>query len=285
MITRDDALSMLREAASKWNAHNAPRLGASLAYYTLLSLAPLSILLVAICGLVFTRSAAESSLLGQLQGIVGHSAANTLRTVLDTAHHRRSGAIAGVVAVVVLFFGASGVFVELRDSLNLIWDAHSSGWRGWRDLAAQRLTSFVAVLGLGFLLLISLVLSAALGVLGRFFGGFIPAGAAVGGETLNLVISPLAVAALFALIFKFVPEVPIAWRDVVVGAIVTSILFSVGRVALSFYLRTAGVGSAYGAAGSVVAFVVWVYYSAQIFFFGAILTRVYADKYGSRAIQ
>lgn len=285
MITRDDALSMLRDAASKWNAYNAPRLGASLAYYTLLSLAPLSILLVAICGLVFTRSAAESSLLGQLQGIVGHSAANTLRTVLDSAHQRRSGAIASVVAVVVLFFGASGVFVELRDSLNLIWDAHSGAWRGWGDLVIQRLTSFVAVLGLGLLLLISLVLSAALGLLSRFFGDLIPAGAAIGGEMLNLVVSPLAVAALFALIFKFVPDVPIAWRDVVIGAVVTSILFSVGRVALSFYLRTAGVGSAYGAAGSLVAFVVWVYYSAQIFFFGAILTRVYADTHGSRAIQ
>jgi membrane protein len=285
MITRGEALSMLRDTASKWNAHNAPRLGASLAYYTLLSLAPLSILLVAICRLVFTRSAAESNLLGQLQGIVGHSAANTLRTVLDSTHHRGTGVVAGTVAVVILFFGASGVFVELRDSLNLIWDAHSTAWRGWRVLAAQRLTSFVAVLALGFLLLVSLILSAALGLLGRFFSDLVPAGAAVGGETLNLVISPLAVAALFALIFKFVPDVPIAWRDVVVGAVVTSILFSVGRVALSFYLRTAGIGSAYGAAGSVVAFVVWVYYSAQIFFFGAILTRVYADKHGSRALS
>jgi membrane protein len=285
MITRDDALAMLRDAASKWNAHNVPRLGASLAYYTLLSLAPLSILLVAISRLVFTRRAAESNLLEQLQAIVGHSAADTLRTVLDTTHHRHSGVVAGVAAVIVLFFGASGVFVELRDSLNLIWDAHTGAWVGWRTMIAQRLTSFVAVLALGFLLLVSLILSAALGVLTQFFGDLLPAGAAISGEALNLIVSPLVVASLFALIFKFVPDVPIAWRDVVIGAIVTSLLFSVGRVALSFYLRTAGVGSAYGAAGSVVAFVVWVYYSAQIFFFGAILTRVYADKHGSRAIQ
>jgi membrane protein len=284
MITRDEALSMLRDAASRWNAHNAPRLGASLAYYTLLSLAPLSILLVAICRLLFTRSAAESNLLWQLQSIVGHSAASALQSVLDTTHHRRTGVVAGTIAVVVLFFGASGVFVELRDSLNLIWNAHSTAWRGWRTLVAQRLTSFVAVLALGFLLLVSLILSAALGVLGRFFGDLVPAGAAMGGEALNLIVSPLAAAALFALIFKFVPDVPIAWRDVVIGAVVTSVLFSVGRVALSFYLQTAGVGSAYGAAGSLIAFVVWVYYSAQIFFFGAILTRVYADKHGSRAL-
>lgn len=285
MITRDEAVSMLRAAASKWDAHNAPRLGASLAYYTLLSLAPLSILLVAICRLVFTRSAAESNLLRQLQAIVGHSAATTLQSVFDATHHRGSGVIAGVAAIVTLFFGASGVFVELRDSLNLIWDARVSTWRGWRALITQRLTSFAAVLALGFLLLVSLVLSAALGVIGRFFGNLVPAGTAIGGEVVNLVVSPLAAAVLFALIFKFVPDVPIDWRDVVVGAVVTSILFTIGRGALSFYLRTAGIGSAYGAAGSLVAFVVWVYYSAQIFFFGAILTRVYADKHGSRALQ
>ncbi len=285
MITRDDALAMLRDAASKWNAHNVPRLGASLAYYTLLSLAPLSILLVAICRLVFTRRVAESNLLGQLQAIVGVSVANTLQTVLDTTHHRRSGAIASIVAVVILFFGASGVFVELRDSLNLIWDARSSDWHGWRAVVVQRLTSFAAVLALGFLLLVSLLLSAALGVLTQFFGDLLPAGAVISGEALNLILSPLAIAALFSLIFKFVPDVPIAWRDVLIGAVVTTILFSIGRMALSFYLRTTGVGSAYGAAGSVVAFVVWVYYSAQIFFFGAILTRVYADNHGSRAIQ
>jgi membrane protein len=284
MITRDEALSMLRDAGSKWNAHNAPRLGASLAYYTLLSLAPLLILLVAICGLVFTRSAAESNLLRQLQSVLGNSGANAVRTVFESAHHRGTGAIASTVAIVALFFGASGVFVELRDSLNLIWDARRSSWLGWRDVVAQRLVSFVAVLCLGFLLLLSLVVSAALGVIGRFFGDLVPAGAAVGAEMLNLVVAPLGIAVLFGLIFKFVPDVPIAWRDVIVGAVVTSILFSIGRAALSFYLRTTGVGSAYGAAGSLVALVVWVYYSAQIFFFGAILTRVYADKHGSRAL-
>jgi membrane protein len=285
MITRNEAFSMLRAAASKWDAHNAPRLGASLAYYTLLSLAPLSILLVAICRLVFTRSAAESNLIRQLQNIVGYSAATTLQTVFDATRHRGSGVIAGVAAIVILFFGASGVFVELRDSLNLIWDVRGSAWRGWRAVITQRLASFAAVLALGFLLLVSLILSAALGVIGRFFGDLVPASAAIGGEALNLVVSPLAAAVLFALIFKFVPDVPIDWRDVIVGAVVTSILFTIGRAALSFYLRTAGVGSAYGAAGSLVAFVVWVYYSAQIFFFGAILTRVYADKHGSRALQ
>lgn len=286
MITRDEVLSLLGAAGSRWNAHNAPRLGASLAYYALLSLAPLLILLVAIGSLVFTRTAAESNLLLQLEGIFGHSGAQTLRAVFANTHnHRGSGAVAGILAVVTLFFGASGVFVELRDSLNLIWDVPGGAWHGWRGMVAQRLVSFVTVLALGCLLVLSLILSAALGVIGRFFGGLVPAGAALGGEVLNLIVSPIAIAVLFALIFKFVPDVPIAWRDVVIGAVATSILFSLGRAGLSFYLRTAAVGSAYGAAGSMVALVVWVYYSAQIFFFGAILTRVYADKRGSRAIH
>lgn len=285
MITGHEALSLLRAAASKWNAYSAPRLGAALAYYTLLSLAPLLILLVAICGVVVTRTTAESNLLRQLQGVVGHSEVNALRSILDNARQAGSGTIASVLAVVALFFGASGVFVELRESLNLIWDAHSSRWGGWRAMVAQRLASFVAILALGILLLASLIVSTVLGIVGRFFSDLIPGGAVIGAELLNLIVTPLGVAVLFALIFKFVPDVPIDWRDVVAGAVVTSILFSAGRAALSFYIGTAGIGSAYGAAGSLVAFVAWVYYSAQIFFFGAILTRVYADMHGSRALH
>lgn len=285
MITRKEAFSLLGAAASRWNAHNAPRLGAALAYYALLSLAPLSILLVAMCSLVFSRSDAESNLLQHLESIFGYAGAHTLRTIFDAIHRRGSGGVASVAAIATLLFGASGVFVELRDSLNLIWDVPASGRQGWRGMVAQRLVSFVTVLALGCLLLLSLVLSATLGVIGRFFGGLLPASAAIGGEALNLIVSPIVIAVLFALIFKFVPDAPIAWRDVVMGAVATSLLFSVGRAILSFYFRTAGIGSAYGAAGSLVVLVVWVYYSAQIFFFGAILTRVYADKHGSRALH
>jgi membrane protein len=284
MITGKEALSLLSASASRWNAHNAPRLGASLAYYALLSLAPLSILLVAIASLLFSRSAAESNLLQQLEGIVGHSGAQTLRTVIDASHHPGSGVIAGAVAAGTLFFGASGVFVELRNSLNQIWDVPEKPW-GWRGLVTQRLVSFVTILALGCLLLVSLLATTVLGLLSRFLGDLIPPGTIAGGEILNLLVSPVIIAVLFALIFKFVPDVPIAWRDVLGGAVITSILFSLGRTGFSFYLRTAGIGSAYGAAGSLVALVVWVYYSAQIFFFGAILTRVYAERRSSRALH
>lgn len=285
MITGKEALSLLGASVSRWNAHNAPRLGASLAYYALLSLAPLSILLVAIASLIFSRSVAESNFLQQLERVVGSSGAQTLRTVIDASHHPGSGAIAGIAAAGALFFGASGVFVELRNSLNLIWDVPAQPWAGWRGLITQRLVSFVTILVLGGLLLVSLLVTAVLGVIGRFLGDLIPAGTVIVGEILNLIVSPVIIAALFALIFKFVPDVPVAWRDVLGGAVVTSILFSLGRTGLSFYLRTAGVGSAYGAAGSLVALVVWVYYSAQIFFFGAILTRIYAERHGSRALH
>jgi membrane protein len=283
-VTRKETFRILRTAAAAWMTHNVPRLGASLAFYALFSLAPLLILGVAICGLVFNRTTAEARLLGQIQEIIGHVGAQSLKMVLDSTHETKTGIVATAVAVVALLFGASGVFVELRDSLNTIWDAPKAG-SDWRGMIGQRLSSFAMVLALGFLLLASLLVSTVLGVIERFFTNLVPIDAALAGQALNWVVSLLAAAILFALVFKFVPDVPIAWRDVVAGAIVTSILFHAGRTLLSLYLSTAGVGSAYGAAGSLVVFVVWVYYSAQIFFFGAILTRVYADQRGSRRVR
>lgn len=275
-MRRNETFALLRAAAGKWDEHHAPRLGASLAYYTLLSLAPLLILLMAICGFAFGRSAAEANLLHQARELVGYSGANTLKTLIDSAHQAKNGIIAGVAAVVTVVFGASGVFVELQDSLNLIWDAPPRKF-GWLTVIKQRVVSFGMVLALGFLLLVSLLLSAGLSVVEKYFSGLISMHAVALGEVANFVISLVAVAVLFALIFKFVPDVPIDWRDVVLGAVATAILFSIGRALLGLYLKTAGVGSTYGAAGSLVALVVWIYYSAQIFFFGAVFTRVYAD--------
>ena len=274
---------VIKGAAVQWNDHNAPRLGAALAYYTLLSIAPLLILIVAIFGLAFDKNTAEQNLLGQVSGMAGESAARALKGVLDTAHRSGSGIFATVAAMVTLLFGASGVFMELRESLNTIWDAPPQTGSNWRTLVWQRLVSFGMVLALGFLLLVSLVLSAALAVVSNFFNNYIPVKAAILGETANFIIPLIAIAALFALIYKFVPDVPIAWRDVTIGAVVTAILFQIGKALLALYLATAGVGSAYGAAGSLVAFVVWVYYSAQIFFFGAVFTHVYANTFGTHA--
>jgi membrane protein len=276
------AFDLLKSTATKWNDHDAPRLGAALAYYTLLSLAPLAILIVGICGLVFSQSSAEQQLFSQARELVGYQGAKTLQTLADSAHHSKGGFVAGIIAVVTLFFGASGVFVELRDSLNTIWDAPEPSQSGVSGFILRRLVTFGMVLALGFLLLVSLVVSAALGIVEKYFMGLIPMHAAIAGEMANVVFSLTAIAALFGLIFKFVPDVKIAWQDVVIGALVTALLFTIGRSLLAFYMSTAAVGSTYGAAGSLVALVVWVYYSAQIFFFGAVFTRVYAEYCGSR---
>lgn len=282
-VTQQEVWTLLKETASEWSAHNAPRLGAALAYYALLSIAPLLILLVAICGLVFDKNTAEHQLLAQVQDMVGPSAAKSLKAVLDNAHQTGSGIFASAVALITLLFGASGVFVELRDSLNTIWNAPPRPTSTWRDIVLQRLVSFGMVLALGFLLLVSLAMSTALAVITKFFEGYLPMKAAVWGEVANFIIPLIAISILFALIFKFVPDVPVDWRDVAIGAVATALLFQIGKALLALYLATAGVGSTYGAAGSLVAFVVWVYYSAQIFFFGAIFTQVYAKMFGSKS--
>jgi membrane protein len=274
---------LLKSTASKWSEHNAPRLGAALAYYMLLSIAPLVVLLVAICGIVFKRTVAERELLLTIRGVAGSTAADTVRMLLENARYAGSGMVATGVALIALLFGASGVFVELRASLNTIWDAPRRSSPAWRDFMWQRLVSFAMVLALTFLLLTSVIISASLTAAGKFFHGLIPLHDVIVSQALESIASFAAIWALFALIFKFVPEVPIAWRDVSIGAGVTALFFTIGKSVLALYIGTAGVGSTYGAAGSLVALVVWVYYSAQIFFFGAEFTRVYADSFGSHS--
>lgn len=284
-MTFKDFLALSKSAAAKWSAHNAPRLGASLAYYTLLSLAPLLVLIVAICGLVLSKSEVERDLLRQVQSVFGYAGVKTIKMLIDNTHQASTGVVATVVALVTLLFGASGVFIELRSSLNTIWDAPPRESSNWWDVILQRLVSFGMVLSLGFLLLVSLLLTTAIGLVEKFFGQLVPVHFVLFGEILNAVFSVVAIALLFALIFKFVPELPIRWREVAVGAVATAILFTLGKYLLALYLATAGVGSTYGAAGSLVAMVVWVYYSAQIFFFGAVFTRAYADRLGSSAAK
>jgi membrane protein len=283
-VERPRIWSLLKKTASEWNDRNAPRLGAALAYYTLLSVAPLLVFLVAICGLAFGHSAAQQKILGQVREVGGPQVARALLAILRNARHASSGILASAAALAAVLFGASGVFLELRESLNTIWDApRRSSISFWKDLIWQRLISFGMMLALGFLLLVSLVFSATLAVVLKFFNNYLPLRAAVFGELANFLIPLIAISGLFALIYKFVPDVPIKWRDVTVGAVVTAVLFQIGKALLALYLATAAVGSAYGAAGSLVAFVVWVYYSAQIFFFGAIFTHVYASATNARA--
>ncbi len=277
-MTARTAKDLLQTTFSRWNAHNAPRLGAALAYYTLLSMAPLVILLVAICALVLNKSSAEQQVLDQTRELIGAGAANALAGVIGNTQHKGTGILATVIAVVTLFFGASGVFLELRNALNMIWEVPAPTSSGVVTLIRERLAAFAMVASLGVFLLGSLLLSTAFGVMTKLAGGWVPVPDQIAAETLSFLVSFVALTVLFGLIYRFVPNVHVLWHDVAIGAVATAFLFTLGKLLLSFYLTTAGVGSAYGAAGSLVAFVVWVYYSAQIFFFGAEFTKTYADK-------
>lgn len=265
----------LKETFADWNKHEAPRLGAALAFYTILSLSPLVILVVALVGLFFDRSTAQTHILNQVQGMIGAEGGKAVESMLANAHKPSSGILGTIVGLLTLLFGASGVFGELRSAMNKIWEVPPKETSGIWGMLRERFFSFGMVLSIGFLLMVSLVLSTALAAIGKFFGGILPVPASVL-AIANFLFSFLAIAVLFALIFKFVPETKIPWRDVRVGAIATALLFTIGKTLIGLYLGKASVGSAYGAAGSLIVVIVWVYYSAQIFFFGAEFTHVYA---------
>jgi membrane protein len=270
------------ETVSAWFAINAPRLGAALSYYTVLSIAPLLVLCIGLAGLVFGKEAAQGQIAYQIQNVVGPQGGAIIQGLVRSAAQPSTGIAATAVGLVMLLFGASAVFGELRDSLNLVWNVQSTTGGGLMGMLKYRFFSFALVLGIGFLLLVSLLLSAGLAAAGKFFESYLPLNAAVL-HAINLVLSFAAITVLFALLYKVVPDVRIEWEDVWIGAAVTSLLFSFGKYLIGLYLGQASVGSAYGAAGSLVVFLVWVYYSAQIFFLGAEFTRLFSERHGSRA--
>ncbi|BAY69023.1 YihY/virulence factor BrkB family protein [Anabaena sp. FACHB-709] len=274
---------LFQEAFQEWNDDKASRLAAALAYYTVFSIAPLLIIVIAIAGAVFGEEAARGEIVQQIQGLVGRDGAEFIETAIQNVDRPKTGTIASLISIALLLLGATGVFIELQDSLNTIWEVQPKPGRGVKNIFRQRFLSFGMVLGIGFLLLVSLVISTVLSTLVNYFGGLLP-GVDFLWQLVNFIISFAITTLLFALIFKVLPDVRITWNDVLVGAILTSILFSIGRFLLGQYLGNAGFGSAYGAAGSVVLILAWVYYTAQILFFGAEFTQVYARKYGRRIV-
>ncbi len=278
-----DLKVLFAESVEQWSAHKGPRLGASLAFYTLLSLAPLLLVVVTIGGLVFGREAAQSQVVWQVHQVVGPSGAKAIETLLDGAHNTQHGILATLLGVITLFFGASGVLVELRDALNTIWGVPSrvsSGLQSVLAMVKERLFSFALVLATGFLLVVSLAVNAWIAALGRFAMPL-----PLSEEMLqigNALVSFVVITGLFAAIYRIMPETRIEWRDVVLGAAVTSLLFTVGRVLIGLYLGKAAFASTYGATASFVLLIVWVYYSGQIFFLGAEFTRAFAMRHGSR---
>ncbi|HWC51310.1 MAG TPA: YihY/virulence factor BrkB family protein [Nitrospira sp.] len=275
--------SLIKEAVNDWSHDRAPRLGAALAYYTVFSLVPFLVVIIALIGMVFGEEAARSAILSQIATLVGEQSAAAIKDMIQRAEQPSTGLIATGLAVVTLLFGASGVFGQLQDALNTVWGIEPKEGRGIWGFVKDRFLSFVAVLGTGFLLLVSLILSSALAAIGDWFSGLLPLPETVL-HLLNFALSFAVITGLFALIFKILPDAKVAWKDVRVGAVLTAGLFTVGKYALGLYLGKSNVASAYGAAGSLVLILLWVYYSAQILLFGAEFTQVYANRFGERII-
>lgn len=271
----------LRRTAANWIFHDAPRLGASLAFYTILSMSPLVLLAVAIAALVFDRASAQNELLYQVEEMVGTDGRLLIAGILESAKKPAAGAIASTISVLTLLFGASGVFSELRAALNRIAGGENDETIHFYQLVRERLFSFGMVLAIGFLLMVTLLFSATLAAIGRVWGPILPAPPEVL-EALNFVISFVSIAGLFALMFRYIPDQTVPWRDVAAGSFATALLFTFGKTLIGLYLGKASVGSTYGAAGSLMVITVWVYYSAQIFFFGAEFTHVWAQMRAER---
>jgi membrane protein len=272
--------NMIKATFADWSEDNATRLAAALAYYTAFAIAPLLVIAIAIAGFFLGREAATNQISGQVSGLLGQTAGDAVNGMVQAASNRQgSGIIATIIGIATLLFGASGVFGELQNALNTIWEVAPKPNQGIMATIKQRFFSFAMVAGVGFLLLVSLIVSAALGAIGHFFGGDNPT---LIWSVINFVVSFGVTTLLFALVFKIVPDVKIQWSDVWIGAAATALLFTIGKAALGWYLGQQSTTSAYGAAGSFVALLLWVYYTAQIVFLGAEFTQVYARTYGSK---
>ena len=273
-------VAIAKDTFAAYNEDKVPRLGAALAYYTLFSLAPLLMIVIAVASVIFGQDAAAGRIAGEIQGLVGEKGAEAIQAMLQNAStEKASGIIATIVGLATLLFGASGVFGELQDALNTIWGVKPREGRGLFDMVKDRFFSFAMVLGIVFLLLVSLVVSAALAALDKFGSGRVPS---LMMHSLDLVVSVAVVALLFAMIFKILPDVRIAWRHVWIGAFATSVLFTLGKILIGLYLGRSSVASAFGAAGSLVVVLVWIYYSAQILFLGAEITKAYTRRHAGK---
>lgn len=275
--------ALLKETFQEWQEDKTSRLAASLAYYTVFSLAPLLIIAIAIAGAIFGEEAARGEIVGQIQGLVGTEGAQAIQAAIENASQPDVSSVASLLSVIALLFGASGVFAQLQDALNTVWEVKEKPGRGVKGFIRKRVLSFSAVLGIGFLLLVSLVVSAVLSALNSYLSNLLP-GIDFFWELLNFAISFGVITLLFALMYKYLPDVKIKWSDVWIGAAITALLFTIGKFLLGLYLGRGSFASTYGAAGSLVIILAWVYYSAQILFFGAEFTQVYARRFGSQIV-
>ena len=282
-MTLQNFYQLAKKSVMAWIDDYAPSMGAAISYYTVFSIAPLMIIVIAVAGFVWGREAVQGEIVGQLSGLIGKEGAQGIQALIESASQPTQGLVATAISIVVLVIGATTVFAELQSSMDRIWRAPKAPQvSGIWALVRSRLLSLGFILGLGFLLLVSLVSSAGLAAVGSWANGLLP-----GWETLlfvvNIVFSIGITTVLFAMIFKVMPQVKLGWRDVWTGALVTAVLFEVGKWLISLYIGKSSVTSSFAAAGSLVVLLVWVYYSAQIFLLGAEFTWVYANEHGSLA--
>jgi membrane protein len=270
---------LIKDTAQRWTHDAAPRMAAALSYYTAFSIAPLLLLVVSIAGLVFGKDAAQGQIVTQMSGLIGHRSAAALQSMIQAAHHPAKGALATAIGLISLLAGATGVLSELKSSLNHIWGTDEPG--GITALFKQNIQYFGIIFAIGFLLLVSLAVSAAVAATGKWVSGVLPVPEFLL-HLVNSLVSLGIVTLLFGCIYKILPNTWIAWKDVWVGSAVTAFLFELGKIVLGLYLGKGTVGSSYGAAGSILIILLWVYYSGLIFYFGAEFTKVYADRFGSR---
>lgn len=272
---------VLKKAGSGFVDDNVMKLSASLAYYTVFSMGPLLIVIIFLCSLFFGREAIEGSIYGQIASFVGSDTAKELQDIIKNASIADKGNVAAVVGIITLIIGATTVFAEIQDSINTIWGIKPKPKRGWLKIVVNRLLSFSIIITLGFLLLVSLGISYIVEALSHSLARAFPDVTVVLFYIFDLILSLAVISALFAVIFKVLPDAKIKWRDVIAGAVATALLFMLGKFGISFYISSSDVGSTYGAAGSLVVLLVWVYYSSIILYFGAEFTKGYAVEFGS----
>jgi len=269
---------LFRDTVSEWSQDGAPRLGASLSYYTIFSLSPLLIIGITIAGLVFDN--AQDQVIREVRQLVGEQGAEMIASMVAASRKPAASAAATLLAMITLLFGAAGVFIQLKDAFNIIWNVPQNSADGIWKFIQKYLLSFSMVLGLGFLMLVSLLLTAGTAAFGSHIERTFPQLGMLM-KFLAFIVPFLIITVLFAILFKYLPDVKVSWRDVWIGAVLTSILFLCGKLVLGIYIGNAKIGSAYGAAGSLVVILLWVYYSSQILFFGAEFTQVFSKYHGS----
>lgn len=280
-MQRKSIWQFLKTTINEWVEAEPFQLAAALSYYTLFSLAPLLLIAIGVAGLVFGREAAQNQIVETLQGMIGQDSAKAVQEMIQASSEKpKTGMLSTIIGFVALLFGAGGVVGQLQTSLNKMWEVTPKPGQGIWGFLRQRFFSFAMVLAIGFLLLVSLVVTAVLSSFTSMLSSFL-GDATLVAHAIDILVSFGFVTLLFALIYKYVPDVEIQWRDVWVGAALTSILFTIGKYLIGLYIGTSGVNSTFGAAGSLITILVWVYYSSLIFFLGAEFTRVYATQYGS----